>query len=64
MSNISRRNFLAASAVTAGLVGLAGCDNGAGTSPSGDDALAAPAADAYPIDPDGEIGRASCRERV
>ena len=54
MSNISRRNFLAASAVTAGLVGLAGCDNGAGTSPSGDDALAAPAADAYPIDPDGE----------
>lgn len=31
MSNVTRRNFLAASAVTAGLLGLAGCDGSAGT---------------------------------
>lgn len=53
MSNISRRNFLAASAVTAGLLGLAGCDNAA-TTAGGDGVLAAPAADSYPIDPDGD----------
>lgn len=53
MSNITRRNFLAASAVTAGLLGLAGCDNAA-TTTGGGDAPAAPAADSYPIDPDGD----------
>lgn len=52
MSNISRRNFLAASAVSAGLLGLAGCDNAA--TGGGSDPLAAPAADSYPIDPDGD----------
>ena len=57
MSNVTRRNFLAASAVTAGLVGLAGCDTtqqqGQQEAPSGD-GLTAPSADSYPIDPDGE----------
>lgn len=48
--SITRRNFLAASAVTAGLMGIAGC-SGSGTS---NDATAAPAADSYPIDPDGD----------
>ena len=51
MSNITRRNFLAASAVTAGLIGLAGCD---ATAPAASDETAAPSADSYPIDPDGE----------
>lgn len=51
MSNISRRNFLAASAVTAGLLGLVGCE---GATTGGSDPLAAPASDSYPIDPDGE----------
>ena len=52
---VTRRNFLAASAISAGLLGLAGCDGAATEAPAGgDDALAAPAADAYPIDPDGE----------
>ena len=51
MSNITRRNFLAASAVTAGLMGLAGCD---ATAPTASDETAAPSADSYPIDPDGE----------
>ena len=46
---ITRRGFVAGSALAAGLFGLAGCDAG-GTS----DPLAAPAADKYPIDPDGE----------
>ena len=50
MSNVSRRNFLAASAVTAGLLGLAGCEGTTG----GNDTTAVPAADTYPIDPDGE----------
>lgn len=50
MNNISRRNFLAASAVAAGLMGLAGCN---GVQAGGADA-AVPAADSYPIDPDGE----------
>lgn len=31
MSNVTRRNFLAASAVTAGLLGLAGCNGSAGS---------------------------------
>ena len=51
MSNITRRSFLAASAVTAGLMGLAGCD---ATAPAAGDGAAAPSADSYPIDPDGE----------
>ena len=51
MSNISRRNFLAASAVTAGLFGLVGCDNATGGK---DAAETVPAADKYPIDPDGD----------
>lgn len=50
---MSRRNFLAASAVAAGLVGLAGCDNPSSSSEQ-DDVFAAPSADSYPIDPDGE----------
>ena len=55
MSSMTRRNFLAASAVSAGLLGLAGCDNGTQTPAApADDGLTAPAADAYPIDPDGE----------
>ena len=49
--NVSRRGFLAGSALTAGLVGLAGCSAGTGGS-SGP--LAAPAADKYPIEPDKE----------
>ncbi len=51
MSNISRRGFVAGSALSAGLLGLAGCS--AGGSGSASDPLAAPAADKYPIDPDG-----------
>lgn len=50
MANVTRRNFLATSAVAAGLLGLAGCDATAG----GSDPLTAPAADTYPIEPDGE----------
>lgn len=53
MSNITRRNFLAASAAAAGLAGLAGCTTSE-TSASGGDAMEAPSADSYPIDPDGE----------
>ncbi len=45
---ITRRSFLAGSAVAAGVAGLAGC-SAEGTST---DPLAAPATDAYPIDPD------------
>ena len=48
--NVTRRNFLAASAVTAGLLGLAGCESA--STKGGSDVLAAPAADAYPIDPE------------
>ena len=44
-SGITRRNFLAASAVTAGLLGLVGCDGGSAAS-----GAAAPSADSYPID--------------
>ena len=43
--SITRRNFLAASALSAGLMGLAGCSTAS-------DTTAAPAADTYPIDPD------------
>ena len=50
MSNISRRGFIAGSALSAGLLGLAGCSASGG---SASDPLAAPAADKYPIDPDG-----------
>ncbi|MDO4849598.1 MAG: glycoside hydrolase family 3 N-terminal domain-containing protein [Coriobacteriia bacterium] len=50
MSNISRRGFIAGSALSAGLLGLAGCSTSGG---SASDPLAAPAADKYPIDPDG-----------
>ena len=50
--NVSRRGFLAGSALTAGLVGLAGCS--AGGTGGASDPLAAPAADKYPIDPDKE----------
>ena len=52
--SITRRNFLAASAVTAGLVGLAGCDNQGGEQQPGaqTDVATAPAADAYPIEPE------------
>ena len=53
MANVTRRNFLQATVVTAGLMGLAGCNAGPGSG-SAADPLAAPAADTYPIDPDGE----------
>lgn len=47
-TNISRRGFLAGSALTAGLAAtLAGCNAGGASDP-----LAAPAADKYPIEPD------------
>ena len=52
MRSVTRRNFLAASAVTAGLLGLAGCDGA--QAPAAGDGAAAPSADSYPIDPDGE----------
>lgn len=49
---LTRRGFLAGTAVAAGLVGLAGC---AGTGQGvAKDLLAAPAADKYPIEPDKE----------
>ena len=52
MSNITRRGFLAGSALTAGLAaGLAGCSADGGSTA---DPLAAPAEDKYPIDPDKE----------
>ena len=54
MRNVTRRNFLAASAVSAGLLGLSGCEGTESDTPSSGDALAAPSADSYPIDPDGE----------
>lgn len=52
MANVSRRNFLAVSAVTAGLLGLAGCNASGGGAEK--DVAAVPAADSYPIEPDGE----------
>ena len=54
MANVTRRNFLQAAAVAGGMVGLAGCNAGTGTTGSAADPLATPAADKYPIDPDGE----------
>ncbi len=54
MANVTRRNFLQAAAIAGGMVGLAGCNAGTGTTGSAADPLAAPAADKYPIDPDGE----------
>ena len=48
-ASVSRRNFLLGSAATAGLMGLAACGTSAGTSTS-----SVPAADKYPIDPDGD----------
>ena len=54
MANVTRRNFLQATAVAGGMVGLAGCNAGTGTTGSAADPLAAPAADKYPIDPDGD----------
>lgn len=49
-SQITRRNFLAGSAVAAGLLGLTSCEGE--TSATG--GLAAPDLSTYPIDPDGE----------
>ena len=54
MANVTRRNFLQAAAVAGGMVGLAGRNAGTGTNGSAAYPLAAPAADKYPIDPDGE----------
>ena len=51
-SNVTRRGFVAGSALTAGLIGLAGCN--AGGAGAAADPMAAPTADKYPIDPDGE----------
>ena len=52
--NVSRRGFIAGSALTAGLVGLAGCSSNGAAGTSAADPLAAPAADKYPIEPDKE----------
>lgn len=54
MREITRRGFVAGSAVAAGLAGLAGCSAGDNGSTSTADPLAAPAADKYPIEPDKE----------
>ncbi len=48
MSNVSRRGFIAGSAVAAGLTGLAAC------STTTDTTAEAPDAASYPIDPDGD----------
>ena len=49
MRDITRRGFVAGSAIAAGLVGLAGC-----SADDSSDPLDAPAADTYPIDSDKE----------
>ena len=61
MAKLTRRNFLAGSALAAAAAGLAACNNGGAPAPAdggepapADDIFAAPAADAYPIDPDAE----------
>lgn len=56
MAQITRRGFVAGSAITAGLLGLTACGNAAtdGGTASADDIYAAPNADAYPIEPDAE----------
>ena len=52
---ISRRGFLAAGATGAAALALAGCTNGAPQAEAGtDDRFAAPADDAYPLEPDGD----------
>lgn len=48
MKQITRRSFVAGSVVSAGLLGLAGCSS----TGSSTNALAAPSADKYPIEPD------------
>lgn len=55
MKNVSRRGFVAGSAVTAGLagLGLAGCGSSASNESSSTSAFEAPALDKYPIEPDG-----------
>ena len=50
-ANLSRRNFLASAAAAAALAGLAACETSTTQSA---DALAAPDAASYPIDPDGD----------
>lgn len=59
--NVTRRSFLAASAATAGMAGLVGCSTEE-ESPGNDthDVTAAPAADAYPIEPE-EFGSGTVR---
>lgn len=50
-AQVTRRGFLAGSAITAGLLGLAGCSTGTGASKL-------PSADKYPIDPDSDSVKA------
>ena len=52
-NNVTRRNFLLGSATVAGLAGLAGCSASTSTSSSSSSGFTAPAADKYPIEPDG-----------
>lgn len=59
MARITRRGFVAGSAITAGLLGLVACGNAGGAADAGagavaDDIYAAPDASAYPIEPDAE----------
>ena len=64
MAKLTRRNFLAGSALAAAAAGLAACNQGAAPADGGeaeggdaapaDDIYAAPDASAYPIEPDGE----------
>lgn len=49
---LTRRSFIAGSAITAGLMGLTACGNAATTETAPTDSL--PTADQYPIDPDPE----------
>lgn len=51
MANTTRRSFLAAGAIAAGLVGLAGCDSAA-TAPDANKGTTAPDAANYPIEPE------------
>ena len=61
MAKLTRRNFLAGSALAAAAAGLAACNGGGAPAPAeggdaapADDIYAAPDASAYPIEPDGE----------
>ncbi|MBQ3267115.1 MAG: glycoside hydrolase family 3 C-terminal domain-containing protein [Atopobiaceae bacterium] len=62
MAKLTRRNFLAGSALAAAAAGLVACNNAApadggtegGDAAPADDIYAAPDASAYPIEPDGE----------